>query len=179
MTIANKLIVLRDKCRFSQQQVAEAIGVSKSTYCRYEKGRAFPGIDEINSILNLYKISYEDFVGLSLPLENTVSYPNELLVNLHRIILENGKPSLDYHENYEKYNRIKEAMEPILAIRDSALDFPNIDVSDIPKGTTVKVVKLDLRGEKLIKDGMMAQQYLYEAMLNNFNSYNKVQSGWR
>ncbi len=170
MTISNKLIVLRDKHKFSQQYVADAIGVSKSTYCRFEKGTTTPGADEINAILRLYDISYEEFSGISLPLERVISYPEKLLLNLQDALEQYGKPVYDYQTNYLKYNKIKEAMEPVLAIRDEAMDFPNVDISDVPRGTTVKTVKLDMRGEKLIDECLKAQHNLFEAMQGYFDS---------
>ena len=164
MNISNKLILLRDQYKFSQQEVADSIGVSKSTYCRYEKGTASPGIEEINNILALYNITYEEFVKISLPLEHTIAYPEKLLKILKETIEKNSCPTHDYHENYDKYCHIKDAMEPILAIRDEAMDFPNIDLSTIQAGTTVKVVRLDMRGEKLIEEGLNARQALFDAM---------------
>ena len=164
MTIANRLIILRDKYKYSQQQVANAIGVSKSTYCRYEKGASTMGTDEISSILSLYDISYEEFMGIRLPLESEVIYPEKLLKLLESTIRENATPSGDYHEDQRKYYAIKDAMEPILSIRSEALDFPEINIYNIEPGTTVKKVKFDLRGEKLIDEGLKAQHKLFDAM---------------
>lgn len=170
MTIANRLIILRDKHKYSQQQVANAIGVSKSTYCRYEKGTSTLGTDEINAILSLYDLSYEEFMGISLPLESEIVYPEKLLKLLESTIKENASPSGNYHEDQRKYYAIKEAMEPILSIRSEGLNFPEISIDSIEPGTTVKKVKFDLRGEKLIDEGLNAQHRLFDSMQGGFKS---------
>ena len=170
MTFSNKLILLREEHKFSQQQVADDLGVSKSTYCRFEKGLSVPNMEEINAILHLYDISYEEFMDIALPIESIVSYPDKLLRNLKDAIEKYGVPSDNYYMNYENYYKIKEAMEPIIRIREKALNFPNINISDIPRNTIVKTIKFDLRGEKLIDAGFKSQNMLFEAMQDHFKT---------
>ncbi|WP_049945212.1 helix-turn-helix transcriptional regulator [Butyrivibrio sp. AC2005] len=165
MTISNTLIILRDQHNYTQQQVAEALGVSKSTYCRYEQGKTTLGVEEINAILTLYGITYEEFVGIRFPIEHTIKYPTKLLDLLEKTINENSEPAKEYAENNDKYHKIKEAMAPILSIRDEGLSFPGLDLTNIPSGTVVKSVNMDARGERLISRALKAQDKLWDAMM--------------
>ena len=169
MTLSNKLIILRDKYKYSQQFLADSIGVSKSTYCRFEKGTALPRIDEINSILQLYDISYEELVEIKLPIVHEISYPDKLLRNLEKLISANSTPDKNYIDNRKKYYAIKEALEPILVIRDEAMSFPDIDISDISPGTTVKTITMDMRGERLIDQAFKTMDDLFDAMQRHYD----------
>ncbi len=169
MTLANKLIVLRERFMLSQQYVADTINVSKSTYCRFEKGSSTPGAEEIQKILKLYSISYEEFMGIDLPIEQSISYPEKLLSYLRDAIYKNSDPVDDYRENYNRYCRIKDALEPVLAIRDEAMNFPDINVEDYAPKTIVKKVYIDVRGDRLIEEAMKTQHALFESMLRYFD----------
>ena len=169
MNIANKLIILRSENNYTQKYVADKIKVSKSTYCRYEQGLTEPRIDEVNAILNLYSISYEDFMAISLPLVRTVTYPEKLLDNLNKAVLD-AEPTEDYRTNYDKYYRVKDAMEPVLRIREQAMGFPDIDLRRLIPGTTVKKINLDMRGEILLDEGLRAQNNLLDSIEEYFKN---------
>lgn len=164
MTDSNKLIILRDRAKLSQQEVADALSVSKSTYCRYERGDTQLGINELNAILMLYSITYEDFTGIHFPIKKTISYPKKLLENLQEALTSGREISDSYTKNKEKYYRIKDALEPLLLIHQEAFDFPNLDINQIQPGTTIKEVVLDVRGEKLIQEAFAAQTNLFSTM---------------
>ena len=44
------------QARLTQDKVAEAIGVAKSTYSSYEKGTYEPNMDMLSRIMDLFKI---------------------------------------------------------------------------------------------------------------------------
>ncbi|MBQ7592523.1 MAG: helix-turn-helix transcriptional regulator [Clostridia bacterium] len=48
--INNNLIMLRDQHKFSQEKVAEMLGVSRQTYSRWEKGSALPDIGQLPEV---------------------------------------------------------------------------------------------------------------------------------
>lgn len=174
MTDSNKLIILRDRAKFSQQDVADALSVSKSTYCRYERGDTQLGINELDAILKLYSISYEDFSGIHFPIKKTISYPKKLLENLRDALIDGQEISDSYSANKQKYYRIKDALEPLLLINQEALDFPDLDISHIQPGTTLKEVVLDVRGEKLIQEAFIIQTNLFSAMESQLYSKNNI-----
>ena len=60
--IGNKLKRLRENFNLTQQQVAEALGIDRSTYAYYELGRTTPDLDKIDKLQRLYHVQYEDLI---------------------------------------------------------------------------------------------------------------------
>lgn len=158
----NKFIILRNENNLTQEQVAELLNISKSTYCRIENGTLNIGVDALKKLLQIYNITFEDFYNIQLPIVRTITYPKKLLQNLQNAINENEEKSNSWVTNLKKYENIKNALKPIFEIRNKALDFPDIDISEIPNNTTVKQVKLDTKAELLINRAITAQQKLLE-----------------
>lgn len=42
---------------FTQQQVADSLGVTNSTYCGYETGKRQPNIEKIRLLVNILEVS--------------------------------------------------------------------------------------------------------------------------
>lgn len=164
MTLSNKLRIYRAEAKLSQQEIADAIHISKSKYYRMENGTATPNADELNALLSLFNISYEEMVNTTFPITHTIKYPTELLSMLEKAIKENSEISENWNENRLRYNRLKEALEPLMNIRSEAMDFPELDLTYIIPGTTVKTVNLDMRGEYLIDQCLKAQERLANAL---------------
>ena len=49
---------------YSQKEVAEKIGVAKSTYSLYESGNREPNVDTIKKISDILKVSADTLLGL-------------------------------------------------------------------------------------------------------------------
>lgn len=158
----NKFIILRNEHNLTQEQVAEMLNISKSTYCRIENGTLNIGVDALKKLLQIYNITFEDFYNIQLPIVKTITYPKKLLINLQNAIDKNKEKSNNWVINLEKFENLKNALNPVLEIRSKALQFPNIDISEIPNHTTVKQVKLDPKAELLIDRALKAQQKLLE-----------------
>lgn len=62
MTLSNKLRIYRTEARLSQQEVADAIHISKNEYSRMENGTTIPNTEELN-VLSLFNISYEEMIN--------------------------------------------------------------------------------------------------------------------
>lgn len=157
MTVANKLVTLRLDNNLTQKKVAEDLNISQSTYNRYEHMNSDPSPEVIDKICKYYRITPDEFYEISFPIEHSVTYPKALLNALEKAIEENGRPSADWNENKKRYDNLTNALRPVLDVRDEALYFPDIDISSEQSGTTVKSVKLDIRGEKLIRRCLDAQ----------------------
>ena len=164
MNISNKLRIYRAEAKLSQQEVADTLKISKSKYCRMENGEALPDVEELNALLSLFNISYDELANRTFPITHTIKYPNDLLDNLEKIIRENSDISENWNENRMCFNRLREALEPILVIRNNAMDFPELDLTSVMPGTTVKTVNLDMRGEVLIDRCMKIQHKLSNAL---------------
>lgn len=158
----NKFIILRNEHNLTQEQVAEMLNISKSTYCRIEKGQQDISVEALKKLLKIYNITFEDFYNIKLPIVRTITYPDKLLKNLQNAIDKNKEKSNNWAINLEKFENLKNALNPVLEIRSKALQFPDIDISEIPNNTTVKQVKLDPKAELLIDRAIKAQQKLLE-----------------
>lgn len=70
----DNLISLRKMKQMSQEQLAEAVGVSRQTISKYETGEALPDIDKCKIMAELFDVSLDDLVnydkqasGLGIP----------------------------------------------------------------------------------------------------------------
>ena len=56
---------LRNFRQFTQQDVAQGIGVAVSTYANWEQGRTEPGIGDIYNLLVFYDIKADELFDIS------------------------------------------------------------------------------------------------------------------
>ena len=71
--IMNILKLLRDRNKFTQESIAEKLGVSRQSYMRYETGEIELSASQIRILSNLYQIEYRNIIDDIMP-EDTVSY---------------------------------------------------------------------------------------------------------
>jgi AbrB family looped-hinge helix DNA binding protein len=60
--LANNLISLRKHKRFSQENVAEAIGVSRQAVAKWETGETMPDILNCDALAAFYDVSIDDLI---------------------------------------------------------------------------------------------------------------------
>lgn len=60
--LAKTLKKLRENCGLTQQQVADAINLERSTYAYYETGKTIPSIDTIVQLAKIFNVSYSDIL---------------------------------------------------------------------------------------------------------------------
>ena len=77
--IENKLQFLRELRDWKQQDVADALGVSRSTYANYEAGRRAPDINLLMSLADIYGISLDELTGHKVKTANSVPLSNQAL----------------------------------------------------------------------------------------------------
>lgn len=164
MNISNKLRIYRAEAKLSQQKVADALKISKSKYCRMENGQTLPDVEELSTLLSLFNITYNELANRTFPITHTIKYPNDLLDILEKTIKENSDVSENWNENRMRFNRLGEALKPIMEIRSDAMNLPELEINSIMSGTTVKTVNLDIRGEALIERCMQIQNKLSKAL---------------
>ena len=68
----NKIKELREKHGFSQEYVADKLGLSRQVYSMIEKGSREPKISELQKLAELFEVNYECFFGEK---ENTLKEP--------------------------------------------------------------------------------------------------------
>lgn len=60
--LARNLSVLRQLHKFSQEEVAEAIGVSRQAVAKWESGESAPDIANCDALAQLYQVSLDDLI---------------------------------------------------------------------------------------------------------------------
>ncbi len=74
---AERLTYLRKSARLTQQQLADALGVSRSTIGMYEKGQREPNFETLESIADLFNVRMDSLIGKSEFIENKNTKPTD------------------------------------------------------------------------------------------------------
>ena len=65
MIDCKRLAALRKKAKMKQYEVANAIGIERTTYCRYESNRISPPIEMVIALADYFGVSIEYLTGRS------------------------------------------------------------------------------------------------------------------
>lgn len=164
MNISERLKTYRYQSGLSQQEVADALELSKATYCRMEKGESLPDAAELDKLLKLYNVSYEEMIRSGTPITRAIKYSPRALADLKKILSETFVTER-WEENRESLNRLKAALKPVITTREEAFDFPELRLDEIGDGKTLKTVILDTESEILIQKCFAKQEELLKALL--------------
>lgn len=70
--IANRLVELRKKNGYSQEELAARLGLSRQAVSKWERAEASPDTDNLICLAKLYNVSLDDLLNTSEPVENIV-----------------------------------------------------------------------------------------------------------
>lgn len=59
MSFSEKIRLIRNENRLSQEELADRLGVSRQTVSKWELGNAYPEIDKLIAISNVYQVSID------------------------------------------------------------------------------------------------------------------------
>ncbi len=76
MLLNQRLKHFRTTSGLTQQQVADVLGLDRSTYAYYESGKTTPDIKSVNKLLKIFNISYYELMDEADPTKLQVSDPN-------------------------------------------------------------------------------------------------------
>ena len=68
--LAENLMLLRNLKGLTQEQVAEAIGISRQSYAKWEQGETFPDIDKCDKLAKFYGVTIDSLVHQNDKVEN-------------------------------------------------------------------------------------------------------------
>ena len=68
--ISENLFTLRKAKKLSQEQVAEAVGVSRQAVAKWETGRSTPDTDTLQKLSSIFKVSIDNLLGVEKSLDN-------------------------------------------------------------------------------------------------------------
>lgn len=58
--MSTELKILRIRFGYSQQDVAEALGINKASYCRKERGEFRFSLEDVKKLKKIFELSAED-----------------------------------------------------------------------------------------------------------------------
>lgn len=58
-----QLKMIRIQNKLTQQQVADALGITRSAYCSYEIGRRSPDLDSLIKLSEFYRLNFAEFLN--------------------------------------------------------------------------------------------------------------------
>ena len=61
--IGEKLVTLRKKHGYSQQEIADMLSVTRQTISNWECGQGAPSLDKAAELAAIYKVSLDDLAG--------------------------------------------------------------------------------------------------------------------
>lgn len=151
MDLGNKLRILRYNSDKSKGEIARTLGISEEKYCGLENNQGNLETDKLNKLFKLYNISPDEFYQMKFPIIEDEKIPTELLKNLENVMRENSEILKDWNKNRERFQKIKEALDPVLDARGKFFDMPELDLECIASNEIiVKQVNFDMRCEILI-----------------------------
>lgn len=92
--IANRLIKLRKENGYSQEQLADALNISRQAISKWERGEASPDTDNLIELAKLYGVSVDYLLGLDLkeekedPIEEVFNEEPKKKQNKFKIIFD-------------------------------------------------------------------------------------------
>ncbi|MDR0913573.1 MAG: helix-turn-helix domain-containing protein [Oscillospiraceae bacterium] len=75
LKIGENLRTHRIGCRLTQQQVADALGIDRTTYTCYECNRTEPNIEMLKRLTDIFNISYDQLLPAAT-MKSAVADPN-------------------------------------------------------------------------------------------------------
>ena len=95
MSFTEQLKNARKSAKMTQEQVARALGIDKSTYCGYETGKRRPDVERIRELASLFAVKADELLEVELEDSRDVSDAEWLLIRRYRSLDSWGKGSVD------------------------------------------------------------------------------------
>ncbi len=79
MDVGNRLKIIRQQNNLTQQQIADVLGITRSTYCSYEIGRRAVDLNTILNLARFYNLPVDIFLQDGLDTESVAedNYEND------------------------------------------------------------------------------------------------------
>lgn len=73
--LADNLVILRNIKGLTQENVAEAIGISRQSYSKWEQGETIPDVDKCDKLAKFYGVTIDSLVNQSDKVRNVKIAP--------------------------------------------------------------------------------------------------------
>lgn len=134
------LIKLRTDNRYTQDQIAKMLGISRQSYIKYENGEVEPSVEMVRKLSHFYSVSYDVLIDNNLTYsENRYKYSSleQPEYSVAESVPAYGKTDAAFDIEYfsEQLNYLKEV---ILSMQKRLVYYNLFDSKSQEKGTTVK-----------------------------------------
>lgn len=75
MMLKDNLVILRNMVGFSQEEVAEKLGISRQAYAKWEKGQTIPDVESCAVLAELYGVTIDSLLKVNTSLDGAVVSP--------------------------------------------------------------------------------------------------------
>lgn len=73
--LSENILMLRNKNGYSQEEVAERIGISRQAYAKWEKGETVPDVERCQRLAELYNTTIDSIINFSYKVGNKTILP--------------------------------------------------------------------------------------------------------
>ncbi len=175
MNFAERLRQARIKRGYTQQQIADKMGITNSTYCGYETGKRQPDVAKIKQLANILNVSGDELLGTEFINDKIELLPREQShIKKYRQLNADGQSKVDEYTtdlvDSGKYAAVEQPVidieytempvynEPAAAgignyLQDSTYEMMSFPADSIPAGTDFGIRISGDSMEPIIKDG--------------------------
>lgn len=115
MSFSEQLKQARKSVKLTQEQVAKALGIDKSTYCGYETGKRRPDVERIRELAALFGVHADTLLEVDLSSSRSVSDEEYRLITKYRSLDDSGKGFVEAVLQRE-CDRCSSAPAPVLTL---------------------------------------------------------------
>lgn len=130
MLLAQNIKTLRNKAGWSQQVLADQLGMGRSTLAEYERGKTEPNIDTLIKLTELFNISLDQLIRKNLLAESYEIIKNKDLRVLAITVDRDKKGNIELVDTKAEAGYLESAQDP-----EYIRDLPRIWFPSIPEGT--------------------------------------------
>ena len=168
------LRIAREKKNMTQKELADIIGVAKSTYSLYESGNREPNVQTIKKIADALSVSADTLLGLNIDLRSSTPFK---FIETNGILVPARKLRL-FKINMAKYIRSSIVSNEVITIRydDTERDYRikrSLNKAGIKESDKLKENKfsLSLVNGKIKINDIEAQKYQQEQRFQKIIKY--------
>jgi len=130
MLLAQNIKTLRNKAGWSQQVLADQLGMGRSTLAEYERGKTEPNIDTLIKLTELFNISLDQLICKNLLAESYEIIKNKDLRVLAITVDRDKKGNIELVDTKAEAGYLESAQDP-----EYIRELPRIWFPSIPEGT--------------------------------------------
>ncbi|MDF2487284.1 MAG: putative transcriptional regulator [Herbinix sp.] len=148
MTLGENLLNLRKKSGFSQEMVAEKLGVSRQTVSKWETDQTVPELIKAKSLCQIYNVSYEYLIG-ECPITGDVTNMELIVDEIDWTSAWSKKyPILDSYQGTKGIDTYKEKISELYDNFKNELGFDDTDTVLVLKDILYQKYKLMIKKTK-------------------------------